>query len=520
MNWEAVRELPSWLGHSAASAVDRLDTVLGGAARRHVVLVLTAVLGLAIADQGALSATAGAIQDSFGLSKTEFGALGSVTTAVTALATVPFGIYVDRVTRTRLLAGTILVWTAAMVASATATSFVFLLASRALLGAASAVAYPATASLIGDYFPIAERGKIYGYVLSGEFVGTGIGVALASVAASLFGTWRAGMVALAIPALGVAWLARRLPEPARGGASRMPRGQEEILSAERLEQAARQDPGEGGQHESGEESGDEDLAEQQVHDHDVQPDPGRVLRDRSLARGILKPAAYILRVRTNDIIVVASGLGYFFFSGLRFFGIQWAQEHYGINRGAAASLLLVVGVAAVLGVLVGGRVADTLLRRGRVSARVVIPAVTFVSAAALIAPGIGTASVGLALTMILPGAFLFAASNPPLDAARLDVMPFLLWGRAESVRSSIRHALEAVAPITFGFLAGNVLGGPDEGLTRTFQVMLVPLVLAGAVLLLALRSYPRDVATASASDESLAELSKAEAARERPGRRP
>ena len=48
---------------------------------------------------------------------------------------------------------------------------------------------------------------------------------------------------------------------------------------------------------------------------------------------------------------------------------------------------------------------------------------------------------------------LISAANPPLDAARLDIMPAGLWGRAESTRTFIRSVTQALAPLVFGGLA-------------------------------------------------------------------
>jgi hypothetical protein len=73
------------------------------------------------------------------------------------------------------------------------------------------------------------------------------------------------------------------------------------------------------------------------------------------------------------------------------------------------------------------------------------------------------------------------------------------------VRSVVRGALEAAAPLTFGAVADSVFGSRGGlGLGRTFLVMLAPLVVSGFVLLLARRTYPGDVATADASEDALA----------------
>jgi sugar phosphate permease len=282
----------------------------------------------------------------------------------------------------------------------------------------------------------------------------------------------------------------------------MPVGQREILSAQRVEQGLGPDRAEV----AGVGAGDPapDLARREVRGRAVPPHPDLVLhRDPQL---LPLPAAvsYVLRIRTNVIVIVAGALGYFFFSGLRFFAIEFLQRHHAVGRGAAFLLIFVLGTGAVAGAVVGGRVADGLLRRGWVSARIVVPAVTFVLAAVLLAPALVTTSIGAAMALFLAGAFTFAASNPPLDAARLDIVPGRLWGRAESVRSVFRGGLEAAAPVTFGLVADRLFGGrSDGGLRDTFLLMLVPLLISGLILLLATRTYPRDVATADATEQTL-----------------
>lgn len=126
-------------------------------------------------------------------------------------------------------------------------------------------------------------------------------------------------------------------------------------------------------------------------------------------------------------------------------------------------------------------------------------------------------SVVVALPLLIVGAALLGAPNPPLDAARLDIMHPRLWGRAEAVRTVLRSAGEAAAPVLFGYVSQYVFAGPgsaaaggtggsapggtggEGGLEYTFLVFLIPLMIAGLLALTALRTYPRDVATASAS---------------------
>ena len=62
--------------------------------------------------------------------------------------------------------------------------------------------------------------------------------------------------------------------------------------------------------------------------------------------------------------------------------------------------------------------------------------------------------------------------------------------------------LQTAAPIVFGFVSEHLAdanGGGEQGLGYTFVVFLAVLLLAGLAILPALRTYPRDVATADAS---------------------
>ena len=80
-----------------------------------------------------------------------------------------------------------------------------------------------------------------------------------------------------------------------------------------------------------------------------------------------------------------------------------------------------------------------------------------------------------AVPYLVAAAFFLGAQNPPLDAARLDIMPPLLWGRAEAVRTLLRSLAMALAPLLFGAVSDYVFGGGRSGLQWTFVVMLVPL---------------------------------------------
>jgi MFS family permease len=191
---------------------------LGGALRGKILLLLACVLALDTADTSMIGAIAGRLETALRLSNTDLELLASVPSIFAAVATVPIGVLADRVMRVRLLAIGALVWTMAMAACGLTRSFETLLLTRLALGMATATAVPTISSLVGDYFPTRERGRIYGLILSGELLG-GVGFMLSGELASVL-SWRAASFVLAVPSLVLAVaLWRMLPEPARGGAA-------------------------------------------------------------------------------------------------------------------------------------------------------------------------------------------------------------------------------------------------------------------------------------------------------------
>src|ERR1700751_1868704 len=167
------------MGSAAASGVARrLTRLLGGEERTRFILVLASVLALSGADAATVGASATQLRAGLHINNTDIGLLVAVSSLVGALATLPFGVLADRVRRTRVLGATIVLWGAAMLWSATASSFTELLWTRLFLGAVTASAGPMVASLVGDWFGSWERGRIYGVILAGEYFGAGLGFAV------------------------------------------------------------------------------------------------------------------------------------------------------------------------------------------------------------------------------------------------------------------------------------------------------------------------------------------------------
>ncbi len=486
---------------------------VGGPARARVITLFGAVLALNGADNATVGAVAPQLEHSLHIGNTKIGLLSSVALLVGAVFTIPVGLLVDRIKRIPMLSLSIVLWSVASIASAFSSSYSNLLLTRLLLGAVTATAGPAIASLTGDYFPSRERGRVYAYILGGEIAGTAVGFIISGSLASLI-SWRAAFLLLGIPGFFLAReLYRTVPEPLRGGQSRLAPGVVDLKEA--VAAGAAQPPV--AQDEEAEPEID-DLAHEAVRQRGVEPDPELVLTEDPRNMKLFDAVRYTLTVPTNMHMIISSSLGYFYFSGLSTFALLFVRGHYHASQATAELVLALLVVGAMLGTLISGRVTDLLLRRGVLEVRVWVPALCYLGAAVLLIPGLVSSHLTPALWFDVAGAALLSAANPPLDAARLDIMPPGLWGRAESTRTVLRSLAQALAPLVFGGLSQLIAGivpsqtpigthpgvvspSTARGLEITFLLLLGTLAAAGVFLLRARFTYARDVATAAASHQ-------------------
>ena len=461
----------------------------GGPARLQVIAVLGAVLGLGLAELGTVAAVSDQLEAAFHIGNMQIGLLLAAAAFIRAVTTLPVGSLADRVSRRRLLMTAASVWALAMLASAAATSYGFLLATRLVLGAATAAAWPCVASLIGDFFPARERASIYGLILSGELLGVGLGFVVAGEVSSI-ASWRWAYVVMALPSAAMVWaISRYLPEPRRGGQSWLAADETDAAAASRR---PRRETG------GGRRSRWRTSLARLVGDAQIGPRRDLVLTEDPGRWSVWRAMAYLLRIPSYTLLICASTLAYAYFAGLRAFGMIYFTRHYGLPRSLVAGLVVVLGIAALGGLLVGGKLSEWLLARGRINARIVVPAFGLFLSVPFFAGGIWLDNPWFAGLLLAAGVGGLTMAVAPIDAARLDIVHPLLWGRGEGGRMTLRAVFEGLSPLLFGWMS-DWLGGGDDGLRWTFLVMLLPMLLAGFIVLPGRKTYPRDVATAAAS---------------------
>ena len=97
---------------------------------------------------------------------------------VNGLVTVPAGYLADRWNRTRTIGHTVVGWSFITMLTAAAPNFATLVGLRALLGFGQAITEPSAASLLSDYYPTEQRGRVFSNQQVMVFIGFGLGIAL------------------------------------------------------------------------------------------------------------------------------------------------------------------------------------------------------------------------------------------------------------------------------------------------------------------------------------------------------
>jgi MFS family permease len=155
------------------------------------------------------------VKKEFGLSDGQIGLLGSAFLLVYAIAALPFGYWADRGIRKTVIGIGVLIWSLATLFTGFSRNFLQLFVSRAVLGIGEAGYYPAGTSLMSDYFPKEQRGRVMSIWGAGSTLGIAVGFAGGGYIADKYG-WRNAFFFAAVPGILFALLAFAMREPLRG----------------------------------------------------------------------------------------------------------------------------------------------------------------------------------------------------------------------------------------------------------------------------------------------------------------
>jgi MFS family permease len=159
--------------------------------RWYVVAMLWFVCLLNYADRQAIYSVFPLLKSQFQLSDVQLGYLASSFMWVYALSAPLAGLVCDRFSRKALILGGLIFWSLITLATALSTSYWQLLVFRALEGLGEAFYFPASMSLLSGYHDARTRSRAMSWHQSSVYAGTIVGGAFAGWMAEQYG-WRSG----------------------------------------------------------------------------------------------------------------------------------------------------------------------------------------------------------------------------------------------------------------------------------------------------------------------------------------
>jgi len=197
---------------------------------RYVLAVLVLVYVLNFLDRQIISILAEDIKADLGISDAEIGFLyGTAFAVFYAVFGIPLGRLADVWNRRALISLGLAFWSLMTAVSGMAKSFTQLAAARVGVGVGEASATPAAFSMLTDSFPLRLRATVLAIYSSGIYIGAGLGLAIGGQVVHRWNTafaagdapfglvgWQAAYLAVGLPGLLVAIWVRTLREPSRG----------------------------------------------------------------------------------------------------------------------------------------------------------------------------------------------------------------------------------------------------------------------------------------------------------------
>ncbi|MCF7535434.1 spinster family MFS transporter [Pseudomonas petrae] len=168
------------------------------------------------------------IRKEWSLSDFQLGIIGTAFTLVYAVAGLPLGRMADNGSRRKLMGWGLAVWSGLTAVNGLVGNFWAFLLVRMGVGIGEASYAPAANSLIGDLFPAHRRARAMGIFMLGLPLGLLLAFFTIGAMVQAFGSWRAPFFIAAVPGLVLAVFMFFIREPARGAAESVAISQEKI----------------------------------------------------------------------------------------------------------------------------------------------------------------------------------------------------------------------------------------------------------------------------------------------------
>ena len=184
------------------------------AGARSVLIILTAMNLLNYIDRYVPSAVKELVKVDLHLTDTQTALPLTSFVWVYMLASPVFGALADRVSRPRLIAAGVLLWSLATAGAAFCTSFTSFLIARSLVGVGEAAYATLAPAMLSDLYPADRRNAILTRFYIAIPVGSALGFVLGGAVGGRFG-WQAAFLVAGLPGLIAAAFAWRMADPPR-----------------------------------------------------------------------------------------------------------------------------------------------------------------------------------------------------------------------------------------------------------------------------------------------------------------
>jgi len=183
-------------------------------AQARLLAVLALINFVNFADRAVLNPLLPLLRQHFGVSDTWLGSLPFFLLVILALASIPSGYLADRFSEPKIIAGGVLFWSLAAIASGFAPTFFILFVVRGFVGIGEAAYAPAAQSLISDSFSKGNRAMAQAVFASGMILGAVSGLALGGIMGARHG-WQHAFIIMGVIGILPGLSAFKLKEPAR-----------------------------------------------------------------------------------------------------------------------------------------------------------------------------------------------------------------------------------------------------------------------------------------------------------------
>jgi MFS transporter, Spinster family, sphingosine-1-phosphate transporter len=365
-----------------------------------------------------------------GLSDANLGSLMSGFLVVYTLTAPVFGALGDRRSRPRLIALGVACWSFATALSGFAGSYLTLLAARASVGVGEAAYVTIAPSLLSDYFPVRQRGRVMAIFFCAIPVGSALGYVVGGLVDKHYG-WRMAFFVAGVPGLLLAALCLLLRDPPRG------------VQDSDAEPAARPGP----------KSAPTTLPK------DTWAAYGRLVRNKPYALTILGYAAYTFAV-----------------GGLAVWMPAFLERARGIPRSeATVSFGAIVVITGFIGTFVGGWLGDYCAKYSR-QAYLWLSAISTLVAAPFVWMALTTNSHTVYLVCMVWAQLCLFLSTGPINAAIINLVSATERATAIALGVFAIHLLgDALSPPLIGALSDRF------SLAEAVKIVPIAVVIGGCI---------------------------------------